>query len=98
MKVRVLGCMAERLKKFGEREKIVDMSSGTRCLQGYSNLLKGFEKGHDTINVILSKGRLYGDIQPVRLSSNGCICPLYRLLVVVIICVHFCICSLTHWS
>ena len=72
MKVGVLGCMAERLKeKFLDEEKIVDMVVGPDAYKDIPNLLKEVEEGRDAINVILSKEETYGDIQPVRLSSNG---------------------------
>lgn len=72
MKVGVLGCMAERLKeKFLEEEKIVDLVVGPDAYKDIPNLLKEVEEGRDAINVILSKEETYGDIQPVRLSSNG---------------------------
>lgn len=72
MKVGVLGCMAERLKeKFLDEEKIVDMVVGPDAYKDIPNLLKEVEDGRDAINVILSKEETYGDIQPVRLSSNG---------------------------
>lgn len=72
MKVGVLGCMAERLKeKFLDEEKIVDMVVGPDAYKDIPNLLKDVDEGRDAINVILSKEETYGDIQPVRLSSNG---------------------------
>ena len=72
MKVGVLGCMAERLKdKFLDEEKIVDLVVGPDAYKDIPNLLKEVEEGRDAINVILSKEETYGDIQPVRLSSNG---------------------------
>ncbi|WP_428223419.1 tRNA (N6-isopentenyl adenosine(37)-C2)-methylthiotransferase MiaB [Flavobacterium sp.] len=72
MKVGVLGCMAERLKeKFLEEEKIVDLVVGPDAYKDIPNLLKEVEEGRDAINVILSKEETYGDIQPVRLNSNG---------------------------
>ncbi len=72
MKVGVLGCMAERLKdKFLDEEKIVDLVVGPDAYKDLPNLLKEVEEGRDAINVILSKEETYGDIQPVRLSSNG---------------------------
>ena len=72
MKVGVLGCMAERLKeKFLDEEKIVDMVVGPDAYKDIPNLLKEVEEGRDAINVILSKEETYGDIQPVRLSSNA---------------------------
>src|SRR5574343_1277358 len=72
MKVGVLGCMAERMKeKILDEEKIVDMVVGPDAYKDIPNLLKEVEEGRDAINVILSKEETYGDIQPVRLSSNG---------------------------
>ena len=72
MKVGVLGCMAERLKeKFLEEEKIVDLVVGPDAYKDIPNLLGEVEAGRDAINVILSKEETYGDIQPVRLNSNG---------------------------
>lgn len=72
MKVGVLGCMAERLKeKFLDEEKIVDMVVGPDAYKDIPNLLREVDEGRDAINVILSKEETYGDIQPVRLSSNG---------------------------
>lgn len=72
MKVGVLGCMAERLKsKFLEEEKIVDLVVGPDAYKDLPNLLAEVDEGRDAINVILSKEETYGDISPVRLSSNG---------------------------
>ena len=72
MKVGVLGCMAERLKhKFLEEEKIVDLVVGPDAYKDLPNLLNEVDAGRDAINVILSKDETYGDINPVRLNSNG---------------------------
>lgn len=72
MKVGVLGCMAERLKRqFLEEEKIVDMVVGPDAYKDLPNLLKEVEAGRDAVNVILSKDETYGDISPVRLGGNG---------------------------
>lgn len=72
MKVGVLGCMAERLKEqFLDQEKIVDLVVGPDAYKDLPNLLREVEEGRDAINVILSKEETYGDIAPVRLSSNG---------------------------
>ena len=72
MKVGVLGCMAERLKrKFLEEEKIVDLVVGPDAYKDLPNLLSEVEAGRDAINVILSKEETYADISPVRLDSNG---------------------------
>ena len=72
LKVGVLGCMAERLKsKFLEEEKIVDLVVGPDAYKDIPNLLGEINEGRNAVNVILSKEETYGDISPVRLSSNG---------------------------
>ncbi|MEB8327795.1 tRNA (N6-isopentenyl adenosine(37)-C2)-methylthiotransferase MiaB [Flavobacteriaceae bacterium KMM 6897] len=72
MKVGVLGCMAERLKtKLLEEEKIVDMVVGPDAYKDLPNLIKEIDEGRNAVNVILSKEETYGDIEPVRLQSNG---------------------------
>ena len=72
MKVGVLGCMAERLKrKFLEEEKIVDLVVGPDAYRDLPNLLAEVDQGRDAINVILSKEETYSDVSPIRLNSNG---------------------------
>ena len=72
VKVGVLGCMAERLKSaFLEEEKIVDLVVGPDAYKDLPNLVAEVEAGRDAVNVILSKEVTYGDVQPVRLQSNG---------------------------
>jgi len=72
LKVGVLGCMAERLKsKFLDEEKIVDLVVGPDAYKDIPNLLEEINEGRNAVNVILSKAETYGDISPVRLSSNG---------------------------
>ena len=72
LKVGVLGCMAERLKsKFLDEEKIVDLVVGPDAYKDIPNLLGEVNEGRNAVNVILSKEETYGDISPVRLSSNG---------------------------
>lgn len=72
VKVGVLGCMAERLKhKFLEEEKIVDLVVGPDAYKDLPNLLKEAEANREAVNVLLSKEETYGDIAPIRLSSNG---------------------------
>ena len=72
LKVGVLGCMAERLKnKFLEEEKIVDLVVGPDAYKDIPNLIKEINEGRNAVNVILSKEETYGDINPVRLSTNG---------------------------
>ncbi|CAI8171798.1 MAG: tRNA-2-methylthio-N(6)-dimethylallyladenosine synthase [Bacteroidota bacterium] len=72
VKVGVLGCMAERLKSaFLDEEKIVDLVVGPDAYKDLPNLVAEVEAGQDAVNVILSKEETYGDVQPVRLQSNG---------------------------
>ena len=72
LKIGVLGCMAERLKhKFIEEEKMVDIVVGPDAYKDLPNLLAEINDGRDAVNVILSKEETYGDISPVRLSTNG---------------------------
>ena len=56
LKIGVLGCMAERLKKsLLEQEKIVDLVAGPDAYKDLPNLVKEVEDGRDAVNVILSK-------------------------------------------
>jgi len=72
LKVGVLGCMAERLKhKFLDEEKIVDMVVGPDAYKDLPNLIEKINNGDDAVNVILSKDETYGNINPVRINSNG---------------------------
>ncbi|MAU63173.1 MAG: tRNA (N6-isopentenyl adenosine(37)-C2)-methylthiotransferase MiaB [Flavobacteriaceae bacterium] len=72
LKVGVLGCMAERLKsQFLDEEKIVDLVVGPDAYKDIPNLIKEINDGRNAVNVILSKEETYGDINPIRLSSNG---------------------------
>jgi len=72
LKIGVLGCMAERLKaKLMEEEKIVDLVVGPDAYRDLPNLLGEVDEGHKAINVFLSREETYGDIEPVRLNSNG---------------------------
>ena len=68
----ILGCMAERLKiKLIEEEKLVDLVAGPDSYRDIPNLLSKLEFEEKAINVFLSKEETYGDIEPVRLYSNG---------------------------
>lgn len=72
MKVGVLGCMAERLKKqWLEEEKLVDLVVGPDAYRDLPNLIGATEEGHRMVNVLLSREETYADISPVRLESNG---------------------------
>ncbi len=64
--------LAERLKeKLLEEEKIVDLVVGPDAYKDFPKLLEEIEKDREAINVILSKEETYGDINPVRINSNG---------------------------
>jgi tRNA-2-methylthio-N6-dimethylallyladenosine synthase len=72
MKVGVLGCMAERMKKtLLEEEKLVDLVVGPDAYRDLPKLIGAVEEGERSINVILSREETYADISPVRLESNG---------------------------
>lgn len=68
----VLGCMAERLKeKLLEEEKLVDVVAGPDSYRELPKLVAEVEEGGRAINVLLSREETYGDLNPVRLNSNG---------------------------
>lgn len=70
--VGVLGCMAERLKsKLLEEEKIVDLVAGPDAYRDLPKLIGQVDDGARAVNTFLSREETYGDISPVRLSSNG---------------------------
>jgi tRNA-2-methylthio-N6-dimethylallyladenosine synthase len=72
MKVGVLGCMAERLKKkWLEEEKLVDLVVGPDAYRDLPSLIGGAEEGGRMVNVLLSREETYADISPVRLDTNG---------------------------
>ena len=72
LKIGVLGCMAERLKKtLLEQEKIVDLVVGPDAYRDLPNLINDLEDGKTAINVLLSREETYSNINPTRLNSNG---------------------------
>ena len=72
LKVGVLGCMAERLKKqWLEEEKLVDLVVGPDAYRDLPNLIGAAEEGGRMVNVLLSREETYADISPVRLDTNG---------------------------
>lgn len=72
IKVGILGCMAERLKKqWLEEEKLVDLVVGPDAYRDLPNLLGAAEEGNRMVNVLLSREETYADISPVRLDTNG---------------------------
>ena len=71
IKIGVLGCMAERLKKkFLEEEKIVDLVVGPDSYRDIPNLLDKIGNNERAINVKLSKYETYEKIIPERINSN----------------------------
>jgi len=72
LNIGILGCMAERLKtKLIEEEKIVDLVAGPDAYRDLPNLLEQLSTEDKAINVFLSREETYGDIEPVRLHTNG---------------------------
>ncbi len=70
--VGVLGCMAERLKdQLLEEEKLVDIVVGPDAYRELPKLIAEVEMGQRAINVLLSKEETYGEINPIRLNTNG---------------------------
>jgi tRNA-2-methylthio-N6-dimethylallyladenosine synthase len=70
--VGILGCMAERLKsQLLEEEKIVDIVAGPDAYRSLPDLIEEANGGQKGVNVLLSREETYGDINPVRLASNG---------------------------
>jgi tRNA-2-methylthio-N6-dimethylallyladenosine synthase len=68
----VLGCMAERLKaQLLEEEKLVDMVVGPDAYRTLPALIEEAGTGQKAVNVLLSREETYGDINPIRLDSNG---------------------------
>lgn len=68
----VLGCMAERLKdKLLEEEKLVDVVAGPDSYRELPKLVAEVDDGARAINVLLSREETYGDLNPVRLNTNG---------------------------
>lgn len=72
LKVGILGCMAERLKKqLLEEEKLVDIVAGPDSYRELPALVEEVEDGQKAINVMLSLEETYAEIAPTRLNSNG---------------------------
>ncbi len=71
LKIGILGCMAERLKKnLLEEEKLVDLVVGPDAYRDLPSLLEETETGQKAVNVLLSREETYAEITPVRLDSN----------------------------
>jgi len=72
IKVGVLGCMAERLKKkLMEEEQIVDLVVGPDAYRDLPKLVGQADEGEKAINVHLSREETYAEISPMRLNSDG---------------------------
>ena len=72
LKVGVLGCMAERMREdLLEKKKVVDLVVGPDAYRTLPELLGKVGTGQKAVNVLLSREETYGEIQPVRLDSNG---------------------------
>ncbi|XP_064627877.1 mitochondrial tRNA methylthiotransferase CDK5RAP1-like [Lineus longissimus] len=72
MKIGVLGCMAERLKKkLIEKEKMLDLVCGPDAYRDLPRMLAQTESGQAAVNVLLSLDETYADIMPVRLNQNS---------------------------
>lgn len=71
VKIGVLGCMAERLKKeMLEKEKAIDMVMGPDSYRDLPRLLAITQTGDRAVNVLLSQEETYADIMPVSLTQN----------------------------
>ena len=72
LKVGVLGCMAERMREdLLEKKKVVDLVVGPDAYRTLPGLLSKVGTGQKAVNVLLSREETYGEIEPVRLDSNG---------------------------
>ena len=73
LKIGVLGCMAERLRKrLLEEEKLVDLVVGPDAYRDLPRMLGDtLDTGQAAVNVQLSREETYADIQPVRYDTNG---------------------------
>ncbi|MBK7957330.1 MAG: tRNA (N6-isopentenyl adenosine(37)-C2)-methylthiotransferase MiaB [Bacteroidetes bacterium] len=70
--VGILGCMAERLKEqLLVQEHLVDIVAGPDAYRSLPDLIEEATGGQKAVNVLLSREETYGDINPVRLASNG---------------------------
>ncbi len=72
MKVGVLGCMAERMREdLLVKKKVVDLVVGPDAYRTLPDLLTEVDNGQKAVNVLLSREETYGEIEPVRLNTNG---------------------------
>ncbi|XP_801957.4 CDK5 regulatory subunit-associated protein 1 [Strongylocentrotus purpuratus] len=72
LKIGLLGCMAERLKKkLLEQSKTVDIVAGPDAYRDLPRLLNVAGSGQTAINVMLSMDETYADVVPVRLDKDS---------------------------
>ncbi|KAJ8026791.1 CDK5 regulatory subunit-associated protein 1 [Holothuria leucospilota] len=72
LKIALLGCMAERLKKkIVEKTKVVDVVAGPDAYRDLPRLLSVADSGRTAINVMLSMDETYADVVPVRLDQTS---------------------------
>ena len=72
LKVGVLGCMAERMREdLLDKKKVVDLVVGPDAYRTLPELLEKVGTGQKAVNVLLSREETYGEIEPVRLDTNG---------------------------
>ncbi|KAF2350135.1 Methylthiotransferase, partial [Trinorchestia longiramus] len=71
VKIGILGCMAERLKKtLLEEDKEIDLVMGPDSYRDLPRLLAITQSGDRVVNVLLSQEETYADIMPVSLMPN----------------------------
>lgn len=71
LKIGILGCMAERLKKdMLEKDKAIDLVMGPDSYRDLPRLLAITQSGDRAVNVLLSQEETYADIMPVSLAQD----------------------------
>lgn len=71
LKVGILGCMAERLKKkLVEKEKSIDIVAGPDSYRDLPRLLSLVTEDQAAVNVLLSMEETYADVVPLSLTTN----------------------------
>jgi tRNA-2-methylthio-N6-dimethylallyladenosine synthase len=64
--------MAERMREdLLEKKKVVDLVVGPDAYRTLPELLEKVGTGQKAVNVLLSREETYGEIEPVRLDTNG---------------------------
>ncbi|XP_068212269.1 mitochondrial tRNA methylthiotransferase CDK5RAP1-like [Palaemon carinicauda] len=71
LKIGILGCMAERLKKkLLEKEKSIDVVAGPDSYRDLPRLLSLVTEDEAAVNVLLSLEETYADVVPLSLTTN----------------------------